>query len=261
MEIETLGKRVCGIYKITSPSGKIYIGQSRCLKDRWVRYRKHHCKSQPKLYNSFMKYGFAKHIFEVIEMCLFEELNIKERYWQDYYDVLGEKGLNLVLTATDTLPVVVSEATRKKLRENMLGNTYSTGVVPSEETRRKIGSAQIGVKNHRWGKKNSKEHIEAIKKSNIGESNFFFGKNHTEASKKKMSESQKVRIRSQEEINRFKNLQKEVVARMSHPVLNLQTGIFYDSISEASRTLGTTSTVLGRKLRGVRRNNTDYILC
>lgn len=29
----------CGIYKITSPSGKIYIGQSIDIKRRWLDYK------------------------------------------------------------------------------------------------------------------------------------------------------------------------------------------------------------------------------
>lgn len=87
-----------GIYKITSPSGKIYIGQSVNIIKRKKDYiNKHNCKTQPKLYNSLVKYSFSEHIFEVIEECNIEELNTRERYWQDYYKVL-EEGLNCRLT-------------------------------------------------------------------------------------------------------------------------------------------------------------------
>ena len=49
MENETM----VGIYKITSPSGKIYIGQSNNLIQRQKDYIKTiHCKGQVRLYNS-----------------------------------------------------------------------------------------------------------------------------------------------------------------------------------------------------------------
>jgi len=89
----------CGIYKIISPSGKIYIGQSDKIQKRWYFYKGMSCKSQPRLYRSFLKYGVINHIFEIIEECSYEDLDCRERYWQDFYDVLNrEKGLNLVLT-------------------------------------------------------------------------------------------------------------------------------------------------------------------
>lgn len=46
-----------GIYKITNPNGRIYIGQSTDIKFRWGIYRKLKCKDQPSLYNSLKKYG------------------------------------------------------------------------------------------------------------------------------------------------------------------------------------------------------------
>lgn len=58
-----------GIYKITSPSNKVYIGQSRNIKRRFRQYRNLNCKSQNKLYCSFIHYGIDRHIFEIIEIC------------------------------------------------------------------------------------------------------------------------------------------------------------------------------------------------
>ena len=48
-----------GIYKITSPTNKIYIGQSTNIENRWNDYYKMiRCKRQTRLYNSLKKYGF-----------------------------------------------------------------------------------------------------------------------------------------------------------------------------------------------------------
>lgn len=110
-----------GIYKITSPSGRIYVGQSRDIKKRFNKYKGIHCKEQPILYNSLRKYGVENHVFEVIEECEFEYLNIRERYWQDYYNVLGKKGLNSMLTETDEKPRVVSKETKAKIAKGKHG--------------------------------------------------------------------------------------------------------------------------------------------
>lgn len=32
-------EKICGIYKITSPSGKVYIGQSNNIIKRWITYK------------------------------------------------------------------------------------------------------------------------------------------------------------------------------------------------------------------------------
>ena len=89
-----------GIYKITSPSGKIYIGQSVNIKDRLRAYRGLRCKKQVKLYRSLVKYGVINHVFEIVCECEIEELNDKERYYQELYDCI-ESGLNCVLTGTN----------------------------------------------------------------------------------------------------------------------------------------------------------------
>jgi group I intron endonuclease len=79
-----------GIYKIVSPSGRVYIGQSKDMERRFIEYNKLKCKKQRKLYSSFMKYGVDKHMFYIVEECNIDELNIVERKWQDYYDVTSK---------------------------------------------------------------------------------------------------------------------------------------------------------------------------
>lgn len=74
----------------------------------------HHCKEQPRLYRSLIKYGVENHQFEIIEECEIEELNNKERYYQDLYHVLNN-GLNCVLTETNILPRIYSREYRLKL--------------------------------------------------------------------------------------------------------------------------------------------------
>jgi len=108
-----------GIYKITNPKGRTYIGQSINIEERWKNYSKlRDCKNQIKLHRSLIKYGFSKHIFEVEEECSVEDLNVRERCWQDFHDVLGSNGLNCKLTATEDRSGCLSQETRQKISES-----------------------------------------------------------------------------------------------------------------------------------------------
>lgn len=104
-----------GIYKITNPNSKIYIGQSKNIYNRFNQYKSlSQSKLQKKLHYSFKKYGIENHTFEIIEECSVNELNIRERYWQDFYNVLND-GLNCVLTDTNESVKVYSRETIDKI--------------------------------------------------------------------------------------------------------------------------------------------------
>lgn len=80
--------KMIGIYKIISPSNKIYIGQSINIKQRKQSYSYFNSYKKsigPKLFNSLKKYSFENHIFEIIEECSIEQLNEREIYWKKYY--------------------------------------------------------------------------------------------------------------------------------------------------------------------------------
>jgi group I intron endonuclease len=107
-----------GIYKITSPNGRIYIGQSTDIEYRFIDYRRHHCKNQIRVYNSFLTHGVENHIFEVLEECEFEDLDCRERHHQDIYDVTSRQGLNCMLTECGEKRRIYSEEVRKKMSDN-----------------------------------------------------------------------------------------------------------------------------------------------
>lgn len=73
-----------GIYKITNPKGKTYIGQSNNILYRWEQYSKLKCKGQPKLYNSITKYGWDNHTKEIICECGLDELNYLETLYKKW---------------------------------------------------------------------------------------------------------------------------------------------------------------------------------
>ena len=74
----------CGIYKITNQvNGKVYIGQSKRIEQRWEEHKiSSHNKNSNEynypLYQAFRKYGLENFKFEILEECLPKELNQKE---------------------------------------------------------------------------------------------------------------------------------------------------------------------------------------
>ena len=83
--------KICGIYKITSPTNKIYIGQSTNILFRFGAYKRLNCKKQTYLYNSFLRHGVENHKFEIIEECSIDILNEREVYYVELYDTFNSK--------------------------------------------------------------------------------------------------------------------------------------------------------------------------
>lgn len=107
----------CGIYKITSTSGRIYIGQSVDIDRRKGTYKRmESCvKNQVKLYNSIKKYGWNSHLFEILEECAIDLLNERERYWQEFYNSNSKDNLNICLVSTLDKKQLHSEETVNKI--------------------------------------------------------------------------------------------------------------------------------------------------
>lgn len=87
---------ICGIYKITSPIGRVYIGQSINIQRRFKTYKRiKGVENQRKLFYSFIKYGVENHQFEIIEECLRDNLTEREEFWIKELNTLSKNGLNL----------------------------------------------------------------------------------------------------------------------------------------------------------------------
>lgn len=109
--------KISGIYKIISPSGKIYIGQSIDLYRRLKSYFEPNSnKNQKILKYSFNKYGVEKHKFYIIEECDISLLNERERYWQEkYINYL----LNCRLTETSDKSGICSQQTKTNISNGL----------------------------------------------------------------------------------------------------------------------------------------------
>jgi group I intron endonuclease len=212
-----------GIYKITSPTKKIYIGQSIDIEKRFNNYGFLNCKRQPAIYNSLKKYGVKKHKFEILCECNIDELNDKERYYQDLYSVISKNGLNCSLTSS----------------------TYRSGK-HSEESKLKMSVAKKGNKNC-LGHKNmlGKKHTEESKKK-MSESTK--GYKHSSESIKKMSEIRKgIKLTDTHRLS------------LNKIILNTENGIFYIGGKEAAESVNIKYKTLLNQLSGHRKNKTNLI--
>ena len=153
-----------GIYKITNPNGRVYIGQSRNIEKRFKHYFNLNCKCQPILFNSLNKYGVNNHEFEIIEGCEIDQLNIRERYYQDLYNVIGENGLNCILTETNVLPRVYLNPIKRSFESNQKTSESMTGKIKSEETRNKISESMKGKQNSENSKKKTSDTMKGKKR-------------------------------------------------------------------------------------------------
>lgn len=110
-----------GIYKITSPSNRIYIGQSINIKSRFGGYKRTKAKKQPRLHRSFVKYGLENHNFEILIECDVKDLNRLERYYQELYESCNKYGLNCTLTKDGDRSGVLSEDHKKNISKARKG--------------------------------------------------------------------------------------------------------------------------------------------
>lgn len=134
--------RVCGIYTITSPSGRVYVGQSRNVYSRFRFYRYDKRKgTQPALDNSFFKYGVSAHRFELVHWlpCNIsqERLNYFEQLYMDCYRARGCRLLN---SKEGGHRGGLHRSQIEKIRSKLMGHTVSA------ETREKIRIAHTGKK-------------------------------------------------------------------------------------------------------------------
>ena len=130
-----------GIYKITNPKGAIYIGSSIEIEVRFSRYKKMACKTQPKIYNSLLKYGVENHKFEVIQECDVDELFKLENFYGIMYNCLDRNlGLNCLIPNIGDNKLIVSEENRKNRSIAQIGKKASL------QTKLKQSKSQLGRK-------------------------------------------------------------------------------------------------------------------
>ena len=222
-------EQLCGIYKVTSPIGKIYIGQSKNIKNRFENYRQGNCKKQRKLYNSFYKHGHVNHVFEVIERCLEEDLNCRERYWQDFYDVRNEDiGLNSVLTSCNDLDeedLTYKRKEKKGIRKGENHPNYNRKFSEFERFKMSLGKSKL-----------------------------------SEEEKTKIIENFKDGDYEGKEVKKFNKTYVQGRGQYKNKiVLDLNTGVFYNSLKELCKLYGMNYNSIKQMLSGKNKNKTSFI--
>lgn len=217
----------------------------------------------------------AKHkVVILLDNLSYEEALLKEKYFISLY---GRKDLNkgTLCNLTDggvgACNKVFSAATKQKISVAHKGRKHTPQAslniklaqrnrVYSEQYRKNISDRRIGVKA-------SVEVREKIRKANIG-------KKHTQETKllisvsklgKKRTEEQKIKMSNIWQ-NRSEENKKQISLRLSNNhrlskiVLCKETGIFYNSITEASKIYNFSDVHLSMMLHGKCKNKTNLIL-
>lgn len=177
------------IYRIVSPTGRVYIGQTNNFWRRYRTYRNYKTrkdvKTQIKLYRSLVKYGFESHIFEIVTECDPPDLDRWEISFIKKYDATSKANLNCL--GGGNSPRTPSPEMVKKRADKLRGRKCA------EETKKKIGIANSGPKNGMYGKtpwnkgkKHSATTIEKCRAASLGNTTWR-GKKHTLETRRKMS--------------------------------------------------------------------------
>jgi group I intron endonuclease len=131
-----------GIYKITSPSNSVYIGQSWNIEHRWNGYNsmKNIRGNEGKLPASFLKYGAKDHIFEVVhELPKDITQDILDRYEQLYIDCYRDCEINILNTREAGSRGKHAEETKEKLRNIKGALHFGWGKKRPEHSKKMIG--------------------------------------------------------------------------------------------------------------------------
>lgn len=183
-----------GIYKIESPNGSIYIGQSTDIHKRWKSYYHSQGKNVSLINRSLIKHGFDNHSFSVLHELPIdvskEVLTIYEQIYMDQFKSCGFKMLNICPAAGSTYGLKATEETRQKQRDahknrkpasaetNKKISDFHKGKPKSEATKKKLSEsikgfrhtdeAKLKMSKARKGKKFTDEHRKKISKALMG---------------------------------------------------------------------------------------------
>jgi group I intron endonuclease len=224
-----------GIYKITSPSGKVYIGQSWDILNRFRKYKGlSSIKKQVKLYNSLAKYGYDAHTLEIIKLhndtVSQETLDNDEIFFIKLYK---EQGFPLLNIREGGLGGKLAQESIEKMLTTR-GKWNHT-----EETKLKISTSHFGIKQS----EESKRKISLSKKGGTS------------------SVDTRIKLREYQLNNDKAKIHLSTVSENNKKIIiNTETGIFYFGTKEASFAHNIKEGTLAKKLVGKElKNNTNLI--
>jgi group I intron endonuclease len=223
----------CGIYRLVNLINlKSYIGKTI---DSSIRFSEHinsllknnHINEH--LQKSWNKYGKSNFIFEFLEKCQENELDLREKYWITYYKTyLREYGYNKTFGGTGGK---LTPESLKKMSNSLKGRTFS------EEYKKNLSKIMIGKNSGEnngmygkipWNKGETKETSSIVRRYSISIKKRWENENHpslnkerSEETKTKISNSLKGKKKSEKHkenlslVNRGKILSTETRNKMS----------------------------------------------
>lgn len=230
---------LCGIYKIENKvNHKIYIGQSVDIYTRWYNHK--HALRNGVHYNlhlqdSWNKYGEDNFDFSIIEKCNYEDLNRLEikyiAFYQSYNSLFG---YNLTLGGEGVIP---NEETRRKLSEVHSGENNSMfGKQHTAETKEKISILLSGENNPMFGKR--------------GELNPNYGRSLTDSHKEKISFANKGRRLSEDTKIKQSSVKSGKNNPRAIPVYCIELDEVFDYIQNACDKYGISRDGIGKCIAG-----------
>ena len=197
------------IYRIKSPSGKVYIGKDQYFPQRMVNHRhisenKKKTEHNSPIHKAIRKYGWENMIIEGVdfEAKSVDELSHREEIWiwlsnskkKGYNQTFGGEGTKGYKHSAESKRIISKKATGRKHSPETISNLRlaSTGRKHSEEAKQKIGLGNKGKIVSDQQKKKQSEVMTGRKLSeehrrNIGLAST--GRKHSEESRLRIKES------------------------------------------------------------------------
>ena len=241
------------IYRIISPSGRVYIGQSKNYKKRIAAYKNmgSSVKNQRLLYASFLKYGCENHFFKILHEL---PIDVGQEV-VDVYEILyiaqhksnvikfpEYKGLNLCSGGAAGTKGTKHTAEQNKAKSLwMKGKKNGQGTKHTDEMRKTISDRAKGNKYslgkipYNKGKKGIYKHTDEWKKD----------------ARKRMTGTKA----TEETLIKISGIN----SHRSKPVLNTKSGAMFISAVEAAKNANMNVNTLRGMLTGLRKNTSSFI--
>lgn len=226
------------VYKYTNKiNGKVYIGQTcQTLKARAQSNGKNYCQN-PRFYAAIKEFGWNNFVGEIIIDGLNHfQADYYEAYYINLYNSTDESfGYNISDGAhtpiADCVRDVISEKAKERYKDPTKNPMY--GKKHSEESLRKMSELKKGKNNPMYGRHLSEESIAKRKQTN--KSRGYTYNTHEWTDEERAIASK-----------RF----KETAKKWAKPVMCLEDGLSFESITEAAKHYGCSWSVIGDYLKG-----------
>lgn len=162
------------VYRHISPSGKVYVGITSNVKNRWANNGYHYHRYNTVFSAAIKKYGWDNFVHEILlENCSKEEANYTERYLIKWYK-MHSQSYNITDGGEGCLGYVHTEESKKKASDHNKGkHPYNPKAI--EASRTAMAKMSKEERKLKYGVKG------------------MLGKHHSEETKMKMSEKAKGR--------------------------------------------------------------------